>query len=120
MPSTIAASRAFAAGTMIARFPRRRASSATGKHAFDRAHRAVEREFANETKIVEEVVLDFLRGGDHAERDRQIEARSFLFDIGRREIDRRAPARPIIAAVADRGRDAIADFPLPRYRAIPR
>jgi hypothetical protein len=80
------------------------------QHALDRAHRAIERELADKTETVEWVALDFFRGRDHAEGDRQIEARTFLFDIGRREIDRGAPARPKIAAVADRGRDPIAAF----------
>lgn len=90
--------RAFAAAP---RFERDR------KHTFDRAHPAVERELADEAEIGEQILLDFLCRGDHAERDRQVEARSFLFDVGRREVDRRAPARPIVAAITDRGRDAI-------------
>ena len=55
-------------------------------------------------------VLDFLGGDDHAERNRQIEAGSFLFYVGGREIDRRAPVRPVVTAVADRRRDAILAF----------
>ncbi len=110
MPSTMAASRAFAAGTMIARFAASPRFERDRQHALDRADRAIERELADKTETVERVALDFFRGRDHAERDRQIEARAFLFDIGRREIDRGPPARPKIAAVADRGRDPIAAF----------
>ena len=95
---------------MIARFPRRRASIATGRTPLTARTAPFKRELADETEIVEDVRLDFLRGRDHAERDRQIETRPFFFNVGRREIDRRPPARPKIAAVADRGGDAIAAF----------
>ena len=52
------------------------------QHAFHGAHRAIECELADETETVERVALDFFRGGDHPECDRQIEARTFLFYIG--------------------------------------
>jgi hypothetical protein len=80
------------------------------QNALDRPDRAVERQLADKAQLGEQIFLDLLRGRDHAERDREIEARAFLLNVGRSEIDRCAPARPIVTAVADRGRDAILAF----------
>jgi hypothetical protein len=49
-----------------------------------------------------------LGDGDHSHRDRKVEARALLFQIGGREIDRRARAGPAVAAVRNGGRHAIA------------
>ncbi len=79
-----------------------------GQHAFHRAHRAIQRQLADEAEFLERRAIQLFADRDHAERDRQIEARSFLLNVGRREIDRRSSARPEITAVADRRRDAVA------------
>ena len=110
MPATIAASRAFGSGTTIARLPRRRASSATGNTPLTARTAPLSASSPTKQKSVEGILLDFLRGRDHAERDREIEARAFLLNVGWGEIDRGPPARPIITAVADRGRDPILAF----------
>src|SRR5437868_8760428 len=78
------------------------------QYTFDRSNAAVERELAHETKLFERASVQFFADRNHAERDRQIETRSFFFDVGRREIHRRASARPAIAAVCDCGSHAIA------------
>ena len=106
----MAASRAFASGTNKARLPPPARFQRDRQHAFDRAHRAIQRQFAHETEILERSRVDLVTGGDHPERDGQIEARAFLFHVGRREIDCRAPARPKIAAVLNGGGDAIFTF----------
>ena len=107
MPSTIAASRAFSTGTMTALRPRAPGFERDGQHAFDGAHLAGEREFADEAILLDIGKLHFGADGDHAERDGQIEARALFFHVGGREIDRGAPARPAVAAVADGGGDAV-------------
>ena len=67
------------------------------QHAFHRAHCAIERRFADEAVFLERRAIQFLGHGDQLERDRQIEARPFFFDIGRREIDRGPSPRPMVA-----------------------
>ena len=81
-----------------------------GQHASHGAHCAGEREFSDERKAGGVCKVVVFSGGDHAERDGEVEAGAFLFHIGGREIDRRAPARPEIAAVADRRRHAVLAF----------
>src|SRR6202171_2527058 len=78
----------------FARFQRDR------QDTFDRPHRAIQCEFPDKREILERRAVDFFGDGDHSERDRQIESRAFLFDISRRQIHRRASARPTIAAVS--------------------
>jgi hypothetical protein len=48
--------------------------------------------------------------GQHAQGNRQVEARAFFFDIGRSEIDRRASARPTVTAVGHGGGHAVFAF----------
>ena len=109
-PSTTAASAAFSAGTSTPVLPSARARSAIGQHAFARAHRAGQREFADDDKVVELVGFDLFAGGQHADGDGQIEARPFLFHVGGREIDGRAAHRKFEAGIGQRGRDAVARF----------
>ena len=111
MPATIAASRAFASGTKSAALPASPRFDRDRQHAFHRAHRAVQRQLADEAEVRRRVgSSNSSRRRDHPERDRQIEARSFFLNVGRREIDRRASARPMIAAVRDRRGDAVLAF----------
>ena len=81
---------------MMARLPRRRASSATGKTPF--TGRTAPLSASSPTKLK-------LSNG-----------LPFLFYIGWREIDRGPPARPKIAAIADRGRDPVAALLYRRIR----
>ena len=87
---------------LAARFERHR------QHAFHRTHCAIQRQFADEAESFERRPVQFLGHRDHAERDGQIETRAFFLYVGRREIDGGPSARPVIAAVTDRRRDAIA------------
>ena len=80
------------------------------QNALARAHRAGQRQFADDDKIVELVGFDLFAGGQHAERDGQIEARPFLFHVGGREIDGRAAHREFEAGIGERGGDAVARF----------
>src|SRR6202011_3865043 len=67
-----------------------------------------QRQFADKAKIVERRRVDFLGYGDHSQGNGQIEAGSFLFNIGRCQIDRGATSRPSKPAVRDGGGHAIA------------
>ena len=75
-----------------------------GQNAFARTHRAGQREFADDDEIVELIGFDLFAGGQHAERDGQVEARSFLFHVGGREVDGRAAHRKFEAGIGERGR----------------
>ena len=80
------------------------------QNAFARPHRAGQREFADDDEIVELIGFDLFAGGQHAERDGQVEARPFLFHVGGREVDGRAAHRKFEAGIGERGRDAVARF----------
>ena len=54
--------------------------------------------------------VNFFSDRDHPKRNRQIETRSFLFDVGWREIDGGSSVRPKITAICDSGRHPIAAF----------
>ena len=69
------------------------------QHAADGPHAPGQCEFADEAELLNVRQIDLRTDGDHRERDGQVETRSLFFHIGRREIDRRPPARPMIAAV---------------------
>ena len=110
MPFTIAASRAFASGTMSASRFRAARFECDRQHAFHRPNRASQCKFADKTEFLEFFRIDFFAHRDHAERDRQIETGPFFLNVGRREIDRGAATRPAIATVHDRSGNAIAAF----------
>ena len=55
-------------------------------------------------------------GGQHAERDGQIERRSGLADVGRREIHRDAVGRELEAGIPDRASHAVAALADARVR----
>ena len=80
------------------------------KHAFNRTHTAVERQFADETELFQRGSIQPFRDRNHSERDRKVEARPFFFDVGWRQIDRRSLARPFVGAVRNRCSDAILAF----------
>ena len=80
------------------------------QNAFDRSHRTVQGKLADKTEFLERRRIDRLGHGNHAERNRQIEARTFFLNIGRREIDCRPSARPTISAIGNCRRDPITAF----------
>ena len=80
------------------------------QNALARTHRAGQREFAHDDEIVELVGFDLFAGGEHAQRDGQVEARAFLFHVGGREVDGRAPHRKFETGIGERGGDAVARF----------
>jgi len=49
-------------------------------------------------------------GGQHAQRNRQVQRTAFLLDIGRSEIDDHDPAWKTVAGVLDGGTDAVLAF----------
>ena len=66
------------------------------------AHAAVEREFAERDELLQREPIDLFVDRDQRERDRQLERRAFLADVGRREVDEQSPRRKREAAVEDR------------------
>ncbi len=80
------------------------------QHALARTHRAGQGEFAHDDEIVELVGLDLFAGGQHAERNGQIEARPLLLHVGGREVDGRAPHRKLEPGIGERGGDPVAGF----------
>jgi len=78
------------------------------EHAAHGTHRAVEREFADEAKVVGVIELHVLRAGDHGECDGEIEARALFFHVGGSEVHGHVAARPAEAAVGNRGLHAVA------------
>ncbi len=68
----------------------------------------VEREFAeNQVAAQARAILEHVLRGENSERQRQIERRSFLARVGRREIDRHLARREIEAGIFQRRLDPI-------------
>ena len=88
--------------------PSARARQAIGKHSFDRAHRAVQRQFAHHHKVVQLVAAQLLAGPEHADGDGQVKTRPFLLDIRRREIDGGAAHGKFEPGIGQRRADAVA------------
>jgi len=65
------------------------------EHSADAANASVERELADGGVSLELVRRNLTRRREHGERNREVEARSFLAQLGRREVDRDAPHRPV-------------------------
>src|SRR5215831_12761571 len=108
--STMAASSAFASDTKSARLPRRRASRATGNTPFtartepSRASSPTKLKFSNGelsspsvTAIIPSAIGKSKLGPS-------------FFDVGWRQVDRCATARPVVAAVRDGSCDPVATF----------
>ena len=74
-----------------------------GQDAFDRADRAIERQFAHHDKILELIGFDLFAGGGHPDGNGQVKAWSLLLHVGRGEIDRRA-AKAEVESGIDEGR----------------
>ncbi len=81
-----------------------------GQHAFHRTHLAGQRELADEGVFLHVEQLGFHADRDHRQRDRQVEARPFLFYIRGRQVDCRPAMRPVVAAVRDCRRHTVAAF----------
>jgi hypothetical protein len=63
---------------------------------------AVERELAEAGVGAQRLRRQLAAGGQHAERDRQVERGPVLLHVGRRQIHRDAPRRHLVAAVLER------------------
>ena len=72
--------------------------------------RAVERQLAEQAHLAESFLRDPAVCGEHAERDREIEARPGFAEMGRREVDRDPLHRPFLVARENRGSDPFARF----------
>ncbi len=80
------------------------------QHAVDAADLAAQRQFPDDRVVFELRSVDLFADGEDPDRDRQIETRSFLFYIGRREVDGRVAHHPLVPAVDHRGADAVLGF----------
>ena len=73
-----------------------------------RLNRAVERQRADQQEIVDVPSHEQARRREHAERNRQIEARALFAHVGRRQVDGDAMGRKLEPRVADRAANPIA------------
>ena len=88
--------------------PERRAPSAATSAPGDRPQPPVERELADRGVARERLGRQLVGGGEHGERDRQVEARPLLAQRGRREVDGDAPLRrPLELGRGDPAADAL-------------
>ena len=97
-------------GNQNPNFPVRLRLERNRQNAFATPHAAGEREFADDDKIVELVGFDLFAGGEHSDRNRQVEARPFFFHVRRREVDGGLAHRKFVAGVGERGGDAVLGF----------
>ncbi len=81
-----------------------------GKSAADAANAAVEREFADEEAVGHFFLGEAAVGSDDAEGHGQIESGAFFLDVGGGEVDGDVGGRNVVAAVLERGADAVAAF----------
>jgi hypothetical protein len=72
------------------------------------AQPAAERELTEDDDLGERVLRDLAARREHGERDRQVEARAALAQVGGREVGDDAPHRELEAAVEQRGADTLA------------
>ena len=72
------------------------------------AHAAVEREFSDEQAVRHFLLGEAAVGSDDAEGHGQVESGAFLLDVGGGEIDGDVRGRDVVAAVLQRGADAVA------------
>ena len=78
-----------------------------GEHAADRPQPAVERQLAEGGVLVERARRHLVRGGEHRERDRQVEAGPFLAQRRRREVDGDRRRGPLELGRGDAAADAL-------------
>ena len=86
------------------------------KHAARRLDRAVQRQFAEDQHVVDVAPADDAGGGENAERDREIERRAGLADVGGRQIDRDPVLGELEAGIPYGAPDAIAALANARVR----
>jgi hypothetical protein len=78
-----------------------------GQHAFDGTHGAGQGQFAHHDETVQPVGLDLFARRQHAQGDGQIETRTFLLDVGGRQIDGGPPQGKLKPGIVDGGADAV-------------
>ena len=88
--------------------PARRGGDGGGQHAGDRVQRAVEGKFAEGGEFGDLFARQHLHGGQHGERDRQVEMAAFLQQVGGGEVDQHAPRRQREAHGGERGAHPLA------------
>ena len=93
MPSTTAASRAFASGTTTARMPLFSRRKRRRKRAAHRTHAAVQRQFAQKNILIQRLAEKCSLAAQNSQRHGQIERRAFLANVGGRQIHRDALSR---------------------------
>jgi len=76
------------------------------EHPADRPQATVQRELADRRVSAERLGRHLPRGGEHGQRDRQVEPRAFLAQLGRRKVDRDPPHRPLELGRGDSGTNA--------------
>ena len=81
-----------------------------GENASDPAQATVERELPDGGRTLERAPRQLLGGCEERERDRQVEARSLLAQLGRREVDRDAPVREAQLGGGDPTSDPLTRF----------
>ena len=81
-----------------------------GQRATHRPQLTRQRQFARELESVQLFAADLARGGQDAERDRQIEAAGLLGKVGGRQVDGDAPRRHVEAGVLQGGAHTVLGF----------
>ena len=78
-----------------------------GENAAHAPEAAVESELSDGGRALERAPRQLLRGGEHGQRDRQVEAGAFLAQLGGREVDGDAPVREAQLCGRDPAADAL-------------
>src|ERR1700756_3595156 len=81
-----------------------------GEGTSNAAYTAVEREFSDKKAIRHFLPGETAIGTDDAERHGQVEPGTFFLDVGRGKVDSDVGGRNVVAAVFQRGADAVASF----------
>ncbi len=79
-----------------------------GQRAANAAHAAIERKFSDEQTVGDLLLGQPAVGADDAQRHGQVEARTFLLDVGGSEIDCDVGRRNVVAAILQRRAHAVA------------
>ena len=79
-----------------------------GERAPDRPHLAGQRELADDRARRDGLRLQLAGRDEERDREREVERRPDLAQVGRREVDRDPPQRELVAGVHERGPDALA------------
>src|SRR5438477_13034527 len=83
-----------------------------GENTADPAQATVERQLPDGCGPLERASRHLLRCSEQSEGDRQVEARAFLPQLGRREVDRDAPRRKVQLSRGDPAANALPYLPL--------